>query len=200
MLYDPTNNFSIDNSNEPTLVSGNRFAAIFSVSISIIFDAHLDIISTRDADTEPHQPASYNLANSFLPHESPSYIDLLSLTPQEARSLVPSCTARSLEQTSEVLISNGCRRHIVSILRPYPRMMAKSDNLPPFLHPLGCGLHFDHQLPIGNYTAAEFAPLTPLAACISIAPIFNSKTPNSDEFLWRTIESEQRKSPIFRVV
>ncbi|KAJ2905387.1 hypothetical protein MKZ38_005485 [Zalerion maritima] len=96
-------------------------------------------------------------------------------------------------------ISNGCRQFLVSILRTFPRMMMRPDNLPPFVHPLGCGLHYDKQQVWSidscaeTASAAGFAPLNPLAACASVAHLFASRTVNSEEFLWRTIDGEHRR-------
>ncbi|SPN96538.1 uncharacterized protein DNG_00063 [Cephalotrichum gorgonifer] len=117
-------------------------------------------------------------------------VDGLSLVP------VPSRTISTLDQSSGRRLSTGCRRFILSILRTYPRMMARPDNLPPFIHPRGCGLHFDSRDARGADSRASepvaFAPLKPLAACHGIARIFASRGPNTSEFLWRTIESEHR--------
>ena len=93
-------------------------------------------------------------------------------------------------------ISSGCRRFILSILRTYPRMMTGPGNLPPFIHPVGCGLHFNHRdgKVRDAYTTGSTASalLKPLAACQSIAQIFVSRTPNTSDFIWRTIENERR--------
>jgi hypothetical protein len=92
------------------------------------------------------------------------------------------------------LLSNGYREFIISVLRTYPRMMMRAETLPPFVHPIGCGLHFSKdegwQLDVGP--SAVFTTLKPLAACMSIAHIFSSRTANTETFLWRTVESEQR--------
>ncbi|KAK3371018.1 hypothetical protein B0T24DRAFT_304599 [Lasiosphaeria ovina] len=105
-------------------------------------------------------------------------------------------------------MSNGCRQLIVSILRTFPRMMVRAPTgLPPFVHPLGCGLHFaqgpdaggldDGWAAVQQFEAAPngagFIPLRPLAACIGVAHIFVARTANSDEFLWQTIEAEHRR-------
>ena len=102
-----------------------------------------------------------------------------------------------LQQPCERFMSNGCRQLIAPILRAYPRMMAQPDNLPPFVHPLGCSLHHN-QLEENVWQAevidsAAFTPLKPLAACMSIAQIFSMRTANSADFLWRSIDSEQQR-------
>ena len=104
-------------------------------------------------------------------------------------------TANSLVYPSETFMSNSLRQHIMYILRSYPLMLTRPDSLPPFIHIWGCGRHFDGRetAPAHDHSSVGFGPLHPLAACISIAHMFNSRTPNSDEFIWRTIESEQRQ-------
>lgn len=88
-----------------------------------------------------------------------------------------------------------CRRLVLSVIGSYPYMMTQPDNLPPFVHPVACGLHFDGRESIPMLTAGSakpFDPLKPLAACIGIAHAFASRTANTEEFLWRTIASEER--------
>lgn len=113
--------------------------------------------------------------------------DVLSLIPVPDRSIgAPSmaCSRR---------ISKGCRHYILSVIRTYPRMMATPDNLPPYVHRVGCGLHLDDQDAGLNSAEAEaFAPLKPLAACYGIAQVFASRGPNTSDFLWRTVDNEHR--------
>ncbi|TPX07088.1 uncharacterized protein E0L32_010983 [Thyridium curvatum] len=88
-----------------------------------------------------------------------------------------------------------CRRLVISVIGSYPYMMTQPDNLPPFVHPIACGLHFDGRESIPMLTdgsAKPFNPLKPRAACIGIAHAFASRTANTEEFLWRTIASEER--------
>jgi hypothetical protein len=74
-------------------------------------------------------------------------------------------------------------------------MLTMPENLPPFIHAHGCGLHFDPQatFQVDAHAKAQFSPLHPLANCISIAHMFNSRTANSVELVWRTIESERHR-------
>ncbi|KPM44072.1 hypothetical protein AK830_g2425 [Neonectria ditissima] len=144
------------------------------------------------------RPSTYDsVASLTLPNTS-NDLELSALVPGDISSLVPipSRTISTLGQASGRLISKGCRRFIISILRTYPRMMTRPDHLPPFVHPVGCGLHFNEEgaqrVNLFSSDSANFAPLKPLAACHSIALIFASRNRNSDEFLWRTIDNEHR--------
>lgn len=105
-------------------------------------------------------------------------------------------TLVTLEYWSQRYISASCRQLIISLTRAFPRMMMKSESLPLFVHRVGCGLEYnDHeqwQVVVGR-APPEFAPLRPLAACINIAHVFVSRMPNSDDFLWQTIEAEQQR-------
>lgn len=131
----------------------------------------------------PHALISSTPLAARDPHDAPT--DVLSLVPVPDRTIgVPPrpCSRR---------ISKGCRRFILSIIRTYPSMMAASGNLPPYVHPVGCGLHFDGQDPeLRSAETAVFAPLKPLAACYGIAQVFASRVPNTSEFLWRAVEKE----------
>ena len=99
------------------------------------------------------------------------------------------------EQFSGWPISNGSRKLIISIFRTYPRLMAQPGRLPPFIHPFGCGLHnsYEKASRIDAHGFMSTSLLKPLAICVSISHIFNSKTVNSTEFLWQTIASEHRR-------
>ncbi|KAL7930690.1 hypothetical protein V8C35DRAFT_311967 [Trichoderma chlorosporum] len=74
-----------------------------------------------------------------------------------------------LAQQSATLLWRG--------LRAFPEKMLSRENFPPFIHPL---LHCS--------TLPE-----PLAVCMRIAAIFNSRTADIRPFLWRIIESEQKR-------
>ena len=160
----------------------------------------------RDAEL-PSLPPTPNPAidgiNAFLLFEEGSTHNLIPSTPLASRdpddattddqSLVPvpDRTIGAPPKLSSRRISRGCRRFILSTIRTYPGMMVTPDNLPPYVHRVGCGLHFDEkdELPHSTETGA-FAPLKPLAACYGIAQIFASRGPNTSDFLWRTIENE----------
>ncbi|EXJ88223.1 hypothetical protein A1O1_05153 [Capronia coronata CBS 617.96] len=70
---------------------------------------------------------------------------------------------------------------IIQMLRPYPSMMTRKDTLPPFIHPcLG-----------SNNLGLPFPE--PLANCVSIARMFAWRTPETRDFVWKTIWAEQRR-------
>jgi hypothetical protein len=64
------------------------------------------------------------------------------------------------------------------ILSSYPGMMLRKETFPPFIHSSYC-LH--GQMP------------QPLANCMSIVQMFSTRTPASNEFVWRTIRMEQER-------
>ncbi|KAL6399262.1 hypothetical protein AUP68_17806 [Ilyonectria robusta] len=169
------------------------------VDMSTALSTNIEFDPFPFVDTGPHQPAP-DLLLPFSASASPSSPTCqLAALRKNMYSLVP-IPARIIntqEKPSGPLISNGCCRFIVSILRTYPRMMTRPDNLPPFVHPIGCGLHFDQEesrrVNFDMSDSTEFVPLKPLAACHSIAQMFVSRNSNSEEFIWRTIESEQRR-------
>ncbi|RGP73082.1 ATP-dependent dna helicase pif1 [Fusarium longipes] len=66
-------------------------------------------------------------------------------------------------------------RIIMQMLYAYPQMMLRRQTFPPFIHP-----HW-HQKQV---------PET-LSNCMGIAQIFASRTPESEPFLWKMIDSEQ---------
>lgn len=70
--------------------------------------------------------------------------------------------------------------------------MTRPHTLPPFVHRVGCGQkHVGKQT--GQMDPHIFAPLKPLAACVNIARMFVAKMPNSDQFLWQTIDAEHKR-------
>lgn len=95
-------------------------------------------------------------------------------------------------------LSNGSRDFVLSIIKSYPRMITQHNNLPPYIHPYGCSLHFACRIseslsgPDESFIRAQ--PLKPLEACISIARMLVSRSCSEDVdgFLWRTIDSEHR--------
>lgn len=169
------------------------------VDMSATLNTNIEFDPFEFVDTGPyHQSPDQLLASTVPPSPSSSTCQLAALR-NDMHSLVP-IPARIIntqEKPPGPLISNGCRRFIVSILRAYPRMMTRPDNLPPFVHPIGCGLHFDQEesgrVDFDTSDAAAFVPLKPLAACHGIALMFVSRNANSDGFIWRTIESEHRQ-------
>ncbi|KAH7144328.1 hypothetical protein B0J13DRAFT_554955 [Dactylonectria estremocensis] len=157
-----------------------------------ILQAHTETDPLQFIDADSYEASPDGLVASFAPLTCS-----LAANREHLYSLVPSpsYTIQSQEKPSSRLISNGCRRFLVSILRTYPRMMTQPDNLPPFVHPLGCRLHYDEEeiRPVKSvsFNSTDFVPLKPLVACHGIAHIFVSRNTHSDDFLWRTIDSEQ---------
>ena len=90
---------------------------------------------------------------------------------------------------------SGCGQLIMAMIRPFPRMMTQSDSLPPFVHPISSGLYINRENPwrVELAPLETFSPPKPLAACISICHIFTSRTANSEEFLWRTVDNEHQQ-------
>jgi hypothetical protein len=78
-------------------------------------------------------------------------------------------TKKTLTSTS----SDRAAILMIQSLRGYPERMLLRDNLPPFIH-----------------TKWYDNPPEPLAICISVASMFSKRRPN-DQFLWRTILTEQ---------
>lgn len=64
------------------------------------------------------------------------------------------------------------------ILSSYPGMMLRKETFPPFIH---SSFSCDGQMP------------QPLANCMSIVQMFSTRTPASNEFVWRTIRMEQER-------
>ena len=106
-------------------------------------------------------------------------------------------TLETLGYWSQRYISPSCRQLIISVTRAFPRMMMYPESLPPFVHRIGCGLEHSGQeqfrQAIVGTTPLVFAPLRPIAACVNIAHMFVTRVPNSGDFLWQTIDAEQRR-------
>ncbi|TPX06710.1 uncharacterized protein E0L32_002206 [Thyridium curvatum] len=132
------------------------------------------------------------LSTSFLPFESSLCLyqpaALIALEPNDADGLI-----RCHAEMPGGMLAEGCLRLITTFITSYPRMMTTVDTLPPFVHPLGCGLHFDGRQEGDIIESMAFAPLEPLAASIGIAQVFSSRTENTDPFLWRSMESEHHR-------
>lgn len=169
------------------------------VDISTALSTNIEFDPFQFVDTGPYQPPPDQLLHSSASPSPSSTTCQLAAIRKGMYSLVPipACIINTQEKPSGPLISNGCCRFIVSILRTYPRMMTRPDHLPPFVHPIGCGLHFEQEesqrVDFDAFDSAAFVPLKPLAACYGIAHIFVSRNANSDGFIWRTIESEHRR-------
>jgi hypothetical protein len=171
-------------------LSGDQHATLFATLQPTIGGSDLDFIPSNDIFQPPAHESTPSLSqlplhfSATLSSDKPANIpSLITCSPVDAHS-------GSLQNPHA--ITNECRRLIMSVLRTYPLMVTRPDALPPFVHPLGCGLHFDgRDEPYRSST--DFAPLEPLAACIGIAHMFAARTVNSDGFLWRTIGGEQRR-------
>lgn len=68
-------------------------------------------------------------------------------------------------------------RIVMQMLYSYPRMMLRRQTFPPFIHPHWHQEHLPEAL--GN--------------CMSIARLFESRTPETVSFLWKTIIAEQTR-------
>ena len=66
---------------------------------------------------------------------------------------------------------------IVHIIGAFPRMMLRQQTFPPFIHP---------------YWHWPALPET-LANCMSIAQLFDSRTPDTSPFLWRVVDAEEQR-------
>jgi hypothetical protein len=125
-----------------------------------------------------------------------SYIFPLAPNSDSINTSNANVTLVTLEYWSQRYISHSCRQLIISLVRAFPRMIVKPESLPPFIHRVGCGLEYNDNEPcqmVVESGAPVFAPLRPLAGCVNIARIFVSRVPNSEDFLWQTIEAEQRR-------
>lgn len=82
-------------------------------------------------------------------------------------------TRKILKTGSEMSVT-----FVRQILSSYPGMMLRKETFPPFIHSSYC-LH--GQMP------------QPLVNCMSIVQMFSTRTPASNEFVWRTIRMEQER-------
>ncbi|KAK0708584.1 hypothetical protein B0H67DRAFT_672808 [Lasiosphaeris hirsuta] len=97
-------------------------------------------------------------------------------------------------------ISPGCRAHLISVIRTYPRMMMRPESLPPFIHAAASGLHNvaggqqqqQQPLQVGDQ-ASGFTLLRPLSMCFGIAHVFTARTATTAGFLWQSVDDEHRR-------
>lgn len=66
---------------------------------------------------------------------------------------------------------------VLHIIRSFPQMMLRRQTFPPFVH---------------KYWHRSALP-EKLATCMSIAQLFESRTPETRPFLWRTVDAEERR-------
>lgn len=68
--------------------------------------------------------------------------------------------------------SADLRRLIVSMLRTFPRMMTRPGSMPPFIHRVGCGLHYENVDVEGAFPAAIKDGTTSSASASSSSALF----------------------------
>lgn len=83
----------------------------------------------------------------------------------------------------------GCV-YLLQTLKSYPDMML-SDTLPPFIHRTHNGMGSQNNSPTSPTQKNRISE--PLAICKSIMQIYATRTWESNNFLWRTIEMEQSR-------
>jgi hypothetical protein len=143
---------------------------------ALLFDENCDFTKTTTkslADTV--QPSVYG---GFQPFQmSPSITGLdISSTPlmYPLNNNFRALPSRKIVKTGSEMSVTFVRQ----ILSSYPGMMLRKETFPPFIHSSYC-LH--GQMP------------QPLANCMSIVQMFSTRTPASNEFVWRTIRMEQER-------
>lgn len=115
---------------------------------------------------------------------------------------------------SNLSLTPSCRQLIMSILRTYPKTMAKRGVLPPFVHSIGCALHYNSRDEQHNITCQmqsvqdaappsvvpssnldSFLPLKPLEACHGVAYMYTGTSTISGpkDYVWRAVDGEERQ-------
>ncbi|KAJ5246265.1 hypothetical protein N7468_001248 [Penicillium chermesinum] len=74
--------------------------------------------------------------------------------------------------------------YLIQILRPFPQMMARKASFPPFIHQ-----NWHH----GDGPKAQKTLPEPIGNCMRIAQMFASRTPDTRDFVWSAIRTEQRR-------
>ncbi|KAM0276659.1 hypothetical protein ACHAQH_006521 [Verticillium albo-atrum] len=139
---------------------------------------------------EPLLASPPTVPKSVFPNFFPQPADLMR-SPQNSQQLISlACRPPAQKRTLGQCLSPSCRRFITATLRTFPRLMAQPTKWPPFIHPVASGLHFNER--DANPRPATLQPLRPLAACRVIAQGFVARTEESMDFLWRSIEAEER--------
>lgn len=112
-------------------------------------------------------------------------------------------------------LTPSCRQLIMSILRTYPKTMAKRGALPPFVHSIGCALHYSDRDGQQNIISQmrplqkDAAPpsvvsssnsdgsllLKPLEACQGVAHMYTgtSNISGPKDYVWRAIDGEEKQ-------
>lgn len=89
--------------------------------------------------------------------------------------------ARSIKTLIHLRHGNPASKHAASLTRhiisSYPQMMLRRQTFPPFIH------------------ACWHLPQLPekIASCMSIAQLFSARTPETRQFVWRTIYAEMQR-------
>ncbi|KAK9481821.1 hypothetical protein V1527DRAFT_478423 [Lipomyces starkeyi] len=97
-------------------------------------------------------------------------------------------TQKKTSTISQSLSSN----HLFKVLLSYPTDLLSGISLPPFIHPhTYCPLNRS-KCACDSVLVHHFFP-TPLANCISIMHMWQTRTPESKALVWRTIMSEQQR-------
>ncbi|KAJ6144553.1 hypothetical protein N7470_008448 [Penicillium chermesinum] len=81
--------------------------------------------------------------------------------------------------------------YLIQILRPFPQMMARKASFPPFIHQ-----NWHH----GDGPKAQKTLPEPIGNCMRIAQMFASRTPDTRDFVWSAIRTEQRRLMVQYVV
>ncbi|KAH8811134.1 hypothetical protein F5884DRAFT_749527 [Xylogone sp. PMI_703] len=160
----------------------------------------LETDSTICNDLDFMQHASRTLHQ--LPLSVSKFPPMFTYSPQLIRQPFATSNSVIMSSGSEVNtalsdwdISDSCRRLIFAVIRSYPRMIQRLETLPPFIHPISSDINYisSENTQVRLYTQATFTPLEPLTICIGISQIFVTRTSQSSEFLWRTVDSEIRR-------
>ncbi|CRK18331.1 hypothetical protein BN1723_002471 [Verticillium longisporum] len=165
----------------------------------------LGLVSQEDynySDTLFHPPANFlstietlfdappPIPKPLAPNLSLQPVDLMCSVSDTHRLLSLASQPTSEQKTMGQCLAPSCRRFITATLRTFPRLMAQPAKWPPFIHPLVSSLHFDERDIEPPPTPPQ--PLKPLAACRVISQGFVARSEGSMDFLWRSIEAEER--------
>lgn len=129
-----------------------------------------DPLTNFEFDDFSHQYLNGELGNtqlfpSSLGSSTPSSLTTVPQSPQ---------TTLTALQRGANNIRNPVFSLISGIVRAYPKMLLRKNTLPPFIHP-----------------SSSFPE--PLAICLSIAQMFNTRTDASRAFIDQTIDSERQR-------
>ena len=185
---------SYSNNDNTLAVTANNYSAdtqTRAVSLDGLFQT--PTLAPGVAPMEILAQAEGNFSNSIWTFQTPSLMNsTVAHRPVPAVTQDLQFTAANLGLWSQCYISVSCRQFVISVTRSFPRMMTRPHTLPPFVHRVGCGL--EHVSQETKQTDPQiFAPLKPLAACVSMSHMFAAGMPNSDQFLWQTMDAEHKR-------